>query len=544
MKKTFTFLASLLLILLCCSLFAQTQEAKSHYIPFKAGGPGLYGLDVIIDNQPSVNQREVCLSVATNGWLYAAFNTYDGAYGGLKIFRSTDDGETWMLIEDLALPDWREDQLDIVVAGYYPDLKLFVAGVAVVPSTGEHRAWVDRYNGVTGAFETEFYYFSSPNTIYDIAIASDYKWPAVGASPYSVAALYSMYTPSQDELYFISSSDGGYTMDNIQTLETTGSYYDKVSLSYGKCWNYFNGRYFAAWEKTCGYLSRIGQIWSAHCQTFFNGAWTAPLRLDDLAGSSAENMCRNPSFGTQFNETDNDLSNVTGVVLFDRDWDGTGTDYDLIGVYNKEAVSTDNWTRFDIRNDFENVFQSDINFDPVYNNFLVTFCDSTNQSLDYVIQWQNLPTPDTWSYIATHYNEVDNLVAPYPKVEINPMVQEVAHVWNGNRPGGNGMATFDAEYSTLGIPGSGTGMTASNVNVFPNPCSTTATLFVNLTSNDQVSARLLSVTGQEKAILVNGELKAGENRINFDVTNLQAGYYLVEVNATAFKSTERIVVTH
>jgi hypothetical protein len=255
-------------------------------------------------------------------------------------------------------------------------------------------------------------------------------------------------------------------------------------------------------------------------------------------------MCRNPSFGTQFNETDNDLSNVTGVVLFDREWDGTGTDYDLIGVYNKEAVSTDNWTRFDIRNDFENVFQSDINFDPVYNNFLVTFCDSTNQSLDYVIQWQNLPTPDTWSYIATHYNEVDNLVAPYPKVEINPMVQEVAHVWNGNRPGGNGMATFDAEYSTLGIPGSGTGMTASNVNVFPNPCSTTATLFVNLTSNDQVSARLLSVTGQEKAILVNGELKAGENRINFDVTNLQAGYYLVEVNATAFKSTERIVVTH
>jgi hypothetical protein len=111
-----------------------------------------------------------------------------------------------MLIEDLALPDWREDQLDIVVAGYYPDLKLFVAGVAVVPSTGEHRAWVDRYNGVTGAFETEFYYFSSPNTIYDIAIASDYKWPAVGASPYSVAALYSLYTPSQDELYFISSS--------------------------------------------------------------------------------------------------------------------------------------------------------------------------------------------------------------------------------------------------------------------------------------------------------------------------------------------------
>jgi hypothetical protein len=337
------------------------------------------------------------------------------------------------------------------------------------------------------------------------------------------------------------SGNGGSSITDVLTVQNTLAYVAEVSISYGRClWN-SNGRYFVAWRQG-GFGTSEGNIYVSHNDPYFNSTFTPPFQLDNIAGSS-ENLCFNPVISTQFNNVDNDIGYLTAIVLMDRDWAGSGTDFDVIGMYNKDAVNTDNWIRFDIANTSYVDYQSDINFDPGYNNFLVTYCAYTDQKLRYLVQGQNMPDPYNWILISDKYNEDDNLVNPYPKVEINPALTKVAHVWSGERLSGNGIATFDAEYSTVGIPVAGGSDNLSGT-VYPNPCSDQATLFLNLVNNERVTATLFSVTGQGKATLLSDDLKAGEHRITFDVTNLAAGYYLLEVRTGTTKSTVRFVVSH
>ena len=89
----------------------------------------------------------------------------------------------------------------------------------------------------------------------------------------------------------------------------------------------------------------LGQIYTAHTTTYFYDPFTAPFRLDNLLGATAD-FARNPSICTQFNDTDNDLMNLTEVVLFDRAYNGNMADFDIVGCYNKEAANTDNWFIF------------------------------------------------------------------------------------------------------------------------------------------------------------------------------------------------------
>jgi len=137
-----------------------------------------------------------------------------------------------------------------------------------------------------------------------------------------------------------------------------------------------------------------------------------------------------PSIATQFNFVDNTLLDISAVVLFDRYYTATG-DWDAIGLYNLQAVSNTltNWHRLNIAVSNDNEMECNINFDPTYNNFLVTYYNATSGVLPYIVNGINLTNPDTWTVISPGYNDSPNLSYPYPKVEINAVVTKVAHVW-------------------------------------------------------------------------------------------------------------------
>jgi hypothetical protein len=545
MKKTFTFLLALILVFCILDLPAQNREIMRSVVPIQTHNPTLYATDVYLYNDFTQDQRNATVAVAFNGWLFAAYSYWDPGTSSSywQIMRSVDDGATWSYFQGSSLSGGTYQTLDIEVTGTsVPTLVVYLARVYSDASLSYLR--VSEYQGSTGTFITNLVAetISVPDHYNDVSIATDYKWPAAGSSPFSVAIAYTLTTSSIDYIGFEVSGDGGNTITDNYYVSSTIAYTRGVSLSYGKCVFNSNGRYFVAWEETA-FAAATGHIFVAHTGTYFNDPFTAPFQLDNIAGSS-DNLGFDPVMCTQFNETDNDVARFTAIVLFDRDFGGTGTDYDVIGMYNKDPVNTDTWIRFDIANSIDMDFESDINFDPVFNNFLVTWCALTEQNLKYVVQDQNLPNPDSWLLINGGYNDQANLMNPWPKVEINPALQQVAHVWVGERPGFVGAAMFDAEYSTVGIPPAGQNAGSLDLTVYPNPCNAKATISFSLKGASHVTVDILNSYGQKVSTIMDETLSSGTHSVPFDVSTLPAGCYYYSFTADMAKASGKIIVQH
>jgi len=519
---------------------AQTAENRTNTVPVKPANPLLYGNDILINDDDSEDQRGANLSIAYNGWAYAVYTVMKGTQGGFDIRKSTDNGLTWSEFSDVIQDNYQNVAVDLVVCGTSEaDLILYQTGIAYFVSTGNYMVYVDKYNATTGVFMGNVFLASSPYLIYDIKIVSDYKFPSAGASPYSLGLLYSKYGPTADTLVFWSSADGGNTWGNKKIVATTGQYMNKISLSTGRCPNYNNGRYYAAWEQKA-FNTRTGGTYVSHTDPFFDSDWLIPTRLDDIAGSSVD-LTKNPVVVCQAGSNDNSLSNFTSIVLFDRDYYGNGLDYDVIGMYTKEGGNiAPTWNRLDVANhDMINEFESDANYDPGYDNFLVTYCDSTNQSLVYVVNGFNLLDPYVWGVINSAYNDNANLLNPFPKVEINQNFLQVGHVWIGERPGSKGAATWDAEYP-VGI--SGDDGFVGSVSIYPNPCTTSATLEINLNKQENISAVLYNVYGQKVMDMARGNFNAGNHIITLRMSALPAGYYNYEIKSPTGKISGKVIV--
>jgi hypothetical protein len=238
-------------------------------------GPVLkYGSDIIIQPMTGVDQANVKLAVAFNGWLYSAYTIYDAGTTNSTgmIRRSKDNGQNWTEIDSYTISGGqRYYDYEIVVAGTDTNsLTLFVAGLRM-NSASAYVLFIDEYNATTGAITVGGAYSDSrPNKIYDVAMATDYRHPAYGAIPYSVAALYSVNYPT-DSLLMVVSPNGGTSFNAHTTVSSTGSWFGKVSLAYGRSSVWSNGRYFLAYEKRNGYNATLGSIYTTHNQTYFDG---------------------------------------------------------------------------------------------------------------------------------------------------------------------------------------------------------------------------------------------------------------------------------
>lgn len=505
-----------------------------------------YSTDIIIENAPLVDQRRVRISVAFNGWLYAAYNTLDSATGngGITIRTSRDNGVTWTTMDSYSVSGVNYPAFDIVVAGTDTNsLVLYNVGVNHNTSSGNYVLFVDRYDGRTGAFNGSNYNLQNgTRPIYDVALASDYRFPGVNASPYSVGLLYSTYSSTYDSIVFLGSIDGGGTWGVRQSVATTGGYNRGVSLAYGRSASASNGRYFAAWEQLGASNALTGHIYTSHSTSTVDGSWNTPTNLDSVS-STMINVCRHPQIAVQFNNTDNDSSSCTAVVLVERDYSGVGTDFDLLGFYNKRAHYTNYWNRLDIVNTAENDLQPDISYDPANNNFLAVYYDSTNSKLPYLVNNFNLVTPSTWTVINPQYNDVTtNLHAAWPRVEINPVVVQTAHAWIAEGVASRGVAMFDAEYSTVSVnnlaPENG------HTNMYPNPASSDFTVNYEQTSAVPVVIRVYNSVGAVVEVRNATNFVHGIGNEKFDVSSWANGIYTVTVDNNGNLSSSRIVVAH
>jgi hypothetical protein len=542
MKKILIPLLTVVLLFCVMIMNAENGIGSKSSIPYKSPNSVLYGTDIIINNVPSQNQRNVHVSVAFNGWIYAVYTHNTSTNEGFAILKSTDNGNTWTLLQDYTYAGNVYTAAAIVAAGSdLAHLKYFVAGIVETPSTSTYTVWCDRWNGQTDTFENEFFNEQSSNSIYDLAIASDYRYPASGISPYSLGIVFSKYGSPQDSVILVTSTDGGYTIGSRNVVGATGNYFRKVAISFGISNTKWDGRYFVAWEEMDSYTSTMGHIWTGYTDPWIYSSIVNKVKLDSMY-TSYYNACYNPSISTQFNNVDNSSGNLSEIVLFDGNWNAG--DNDVLGMYNLQAAGTGiaNWQQFVIADSFDDEMESDINFDPTFNNFLVTYFDSTTQKLPYIVNGMDLVDPGTWTVISDGYNDNSNLAYPYPKVQIDPIYTKVANVWNAEGSGG-GVAMFDAEYyNNTGISQIHQSDVATLEGAYPNPAATKTSIGFTLNKKAEVIITLYSTYGQEIKLITDQSFNPGKNTVDVDVSTLPEGTYIYSFKVEDFTASGRIIV--
>lgn len=484
-----------------------------------------FGPDVII-TPDTVDQRNLELATAFNGWIFAAYSMEDTGSnkGGISIRRSTDGGYTWTVIDQYFVEGVRYPSHDIVVTGTTEtDLKLFLIGVNNNLAGGTYTIFVDTYDADAGTFTGSNYNLNKgTQRVNDVEIASDYNWPAVGAAPYSVAFLYSCFGPVSDSVISVVSLDGGASFTSRNTVYTTTGFTRNITLDYGRSSSASNGRYFAAWEQLSAFTNRNGHIYTSRNTSTVDGTWITPENLDSLS-SSMINLCRNPRIAVQHNDIDNDSASVTAIVLVERDYNADGTDYDLLGFYNKRAHFTNFWYRLDVVNTGEKDIHPDIVYDNVNDMFHAVYFDSTNMDLQYATQPMNLTNPSSWTFVQNGMNDTPAAtVHPQSRIVYRPNADEVGIGWIDESATGDGIAKIDMEnFISADV---NEAVNEHNMALYPNPVQTE--LFIELDDQMNASSAEWTITDMNGRIVLSG-ITEGQNTIQVSVNELKTGAYLI-----------------
>ncbi len=528
MKKIYTFLLIVIPFLTFNGVFAQSGSFPLSGMPLNPKSSPLFGKDIIINDQPSQNQQNVCVCSAFNGWLYALYTNPNAVQGhpGYKIFKSIDNGITWLLLIDKysSIAPFITSSDMIVTGNAVSNLKIFlVYVVSGNESTGLGDIYYMRFNAETGDTEDGAYIEGG----FDVSVSSDFMQPAINSNPYSVGILYSKYySLNRDSIIFKSSSNGGINFENRKALAGTTNKFLKVSLAYGRSLSQPNGRYYAAWEEKADYTSNAGHIYTAHTEPYFYSPFTTPVMIDNLDPSTYNNV-KNPAIACQYSNIDNDSSNLTEVVLFDK-FIPTTSKYEIGGFYNMKSTSTNNFTPFVLNSSTDSKQHASISFNPFDSTFMVTCYDSTTGKLPFFTQNFNMINPDTWQVVHAGYNDNSNLAAPYPKVSLNISERKGMNVWSAEGTGGNGIAMFDAPYSTYtSIPDSKLANDVARISIYPNPCSANATLSFMLDNPGHATIILVNPMGEQMATIADRVFPAGRSRAAIDMSGFAPGIYQV-----------------
>jgi len=228
--------------------------------------------------------------------------------------------------------------------------------------------------------------------------------------------------------------------------------------------------------------------------------------------------------------------------LFEK-YKPTDCDFDVTGFYNLQATTTSHFRPLSIAETANNELQPDISFNPYDSKFMVTYFDSTANKLPFLTNDVNLANPNSWNVVSPGYNDNSNLVAPYPKVKLNFGQQEGMNAWILEGTNGNGIAMFDAPYSTYtGVSGNSTGTSAKLIGSHPNPCSNTIRIAFELKNTGKVTIDVMSIIGQSMGTITDQIYPAGKHVVQYDISALPDGNYLYKFRSGDFNASGKFTV--
>jgi hypothetical protein len=77
---------------------------------------------------------------------------------------------------------------------------------------------------------------------------------------------------------------------------------------------------------------------------------------------------------------------------------------------------------------------------------------------------------------------------------------------------------------------------------YPNPFRQSATISYELTSDENVTIKVFSITGKEVATLQNGKQRAGAYMLQWNASELQGGVYIVQMKAGDYSAMSKMML--
>ncbi len=546
MRLTAMIAFAMLSLVFARDLNAQISRDKP-LLPVPTNRSPLFGKDIVIHDMPDRDQRNVAVCSAFNGWLYAVYSYNNGNTPYITCLRSTDKGITWNVLMDVmsCTANLIITKLDIIACGNsISNLKIFIAEAymmeATVPFLSFGAVTVCRYQGEP--FIGEEPILENNTGLYkDIALACDQDYPANNANPFSIAIVFSK-TFIKDSVLFYSSSNGGLSFDNRQVVAYSNNLMESVAISYGRSFSKDQGRYFVAWEENDTQNAKIGHIFTSHSEPNFNSPFTTPVCIDSL-NPSLINKVRNPILSCQASNFDNDSTNLTEVLLFEKYIEGTNS-WDVTGFYNLQATATSYFKDMSISpSSSNNNIQPDISFNSFDSTFMVTYFDSTDKRLPFLSNNINMKTPDSWETVSSGYNDSQSISRPKPKVKLNLLEQQGSNVWIKEQNNGKGIAMFDATYSTFTEVEQIKHFEKNIIfGSYPNPCSNEVTIWFESKKMEDLNLTLYDISGKPIDSFIIKATSSNKNSVKIDISYLPSGSYLYSLTSNTFSLSNKIII--
>ena len=549
MKKISLFL---FLMILFASIegYSQQNSGFSDGSPYNKKYSPIFGKDIVINDTAMGDQRNVTMCSAYNGWLYAAYweKTVGSSLTSMQftIMKSENNGMNWNLLNKIQTggPNEIITSFKMVATGNsLSNLKIFLGLVYYDSVYKIGTGIVPCYNGITGEIETEILNDQFVD-IHDIDLATDFNFPASNSNPGSLAILYSKHKGTHDSLIFYSSADGGMTLNNHKVVSVVSQQYKftKCSLNYGKSLSYNAGQYFAAWELKKINSSNFDHIYTAHTVSTMNGIFTTPVCLDS-ADAMTNNNCRNPVICCQYGNYDNNSMNITEVILVEK-YDSLNS-HKILGFYNRQSTVSDNFSNLTLTSLTHNEIEPSINFNPYDSTFMVTYYDSTDQRLPFILNSLDLTTPNSWQTLTSGYNDNSYLSHPHPSVILSYTNQQGVNTWINQRgfDDPSGRALFDSPSSTFtGINNENLFSPNPSLNISPNPCSSKCKLDFNLMQSSIVKIRLFTILGKSLETITDNYYEGGKYFIWVDLSSYPSGTYICNLTTDKYSDEKKIIV--
>lgn len=507
--------------------------------------------DVPLNSVSLENQTNARISVAFNGWIYAMYMFEDApGHHEYHIRRSKDNGATFhSIFVSNFISTLDPIEADMVVTGT-DTTNLLISVLSVekdTSGTASNSAHIFCY-GKDGAFLGARFTESNTGTFFyhHCAIASDYRAPGTIGTPYSITAIVAEQG-IHDSLIYIYSIDGGQTFNRRTIYATTSlsDYIGRVAIASGASSSSSFGRTGIAFEQrhggwNDGVFGNIGTFYGYNDMStgvYFDGI---PLWIDSSSYSPGLN--RHPSVAlSQSTTANNDSANITMVVTTEEIYNGATNDNDisLMSVMYETGPFENSFVHYaHVAHTTNNEKQCNVTYDPVFTHFLFTYYDSTTAYLAYGFSNLNLPTSPT--LLGGNFRDATGLMQnPWPRVDINPALGQVALVWNDDAQA-NGIAYFDAEFALVVVPRfteSASGITR----IYPNPSHGELNINYMTKAAEDVMMEVYDIMGK---IIYTEKLypTPGTNTAKLNVAQYEAGQYILHINSESAISTTRFLV--
>ena len=495
-----------------------------------------------INVNPSVGRyyKNARVSVGYDGTIYVGrlwASSPTGQYQNWEVLKSTDTGHTFTVLQNESVFGGNQYRsFDMLAAGANAaDFKIFVAygshDTTAVP-VGQNRIRVQAFNaaGIQQSVlvdEVDTNNDGHYRSWESISLSSDWKEPNAISAPYELD-IAAVKAHTYDSIIVWASKNGGAAVTR-RSLYGTLNFLKSVSSSIGSTISSTSmyGRLGVIWDEFALYSDIWGQL---KAQFMYADDASDPginAGLQTLAGIPNFRhpcMVMSQQTGTVTGPGDSDIRTM---VVYETDL--------VTGNYSTVASNcTDSLIRHNI--DFSvnaiikqgtvsgGALDAHAIFDPMYNNFMITYYDSATQALVYSLKPLSAslafaPLP----FCANYRDASTDLGTPaFPRTDINTVNHQAVFVWNDNNH-----TMLDAEYalpaSVQRIP-----LNASDVQVFPNPANDVLNVAFIAEKSDKISTSIYDITGRQ-ILVVEASIDAGVNKIPVTVSDLPAGNYIVTV---------------